>query len=80
MIDIQKMANCLHTTEMGSVRVIRNLNLPLDSDVISYVIDLIKKSEQSNWNRRGKNFYFYATDMVFTINAHSFTLITAHKR
>lgn len=80
MIDICQITNGLHTTDLGAVRVIRNLNLPSDTDVIGYVRALMKNSNQSDWERRGKNFYFHASDMVFTVHAHSFTLITAHKR
>lgn len=80
MTDIHQISNSLHTTDLGAGRVIRNLNLPSDTDVIGYVRALMKDSDQSNWDRQGKNFYFHTSDMIFTVHAHSFTLITAHKR
>ena len=66
----------LHTTELGVERVKRNLNLS-DTDVVAWCKDKTKNS--SNIVRRGKNWYVHTEDAVITVNAHSFTIITAHK-
>jgi hypothetical protein len=66
----------IHTTELGILRIKRNLDLTTDS-----VVDLCEhKIEQADQViRKGKNWYVYADNSVITINAHSYTIITAHK-
>jgi len=66
----------LHTTELGIVRIKRNLNLP-DIDVVAWCKDKIRNS--NSIVRQGKNWYAHTVDAVITVNAHSFTIITAHK-
>lgn len=67
----------LHTTELGVVRIKRNLNLE-DVDVVEWCK---KKTVQpdSTIERRGKNWYIVVDGCEITVNAHSFTIITAHK-
>lgn len=72
-LDVDK----LHTTELGVQRIKRNLNLITD-DVVGWCRDQISQSEKIV--RKGKNWYAYASDAVITVNAHSFTIITAHKQ
>lgn len=67
----------VHTTLMGVDRVKRNLGLS-DVDVVSFCIDMIKDSN-SVITRRGKNYYILVSDFVITVNAHSYTIITAHR-
>lgn len=66
----------LHTTQLGIQRIERNLKL--QEDVVAWcqrqIID-----EQNSVSRKGKNWYVYTKDSVITINAHSDTIITAHK-
>lgn len=69
--------NKLHTTELGVQRIKRNLDLITD-DVVGWCRDQISKSEKIV--RKGKNWYAYTSDAVITVNAHSFTIITAHKQ
>lgn len=67
----------LHTTELGVVRIRRNLSLDTDK-----VVDWCKsKIEAHNAFiiRRGKNWYVNVDDCIITINAYSYTIITAHK-
>jgi len=66
----------IHTTQMGKERIKRNLNLKTD-DVISWC----KKAGQSAdiIIGHGKNWYVYKGGVVITINAYSYTIITAHK-
>jgi len=66
----------LHTTELGAVRIRRNLNLT-DIDLVAWCKDKIRNS--NGIVRRGKNWYVHTGDAIITVNAHSFTIITAHK-
>ena len=67
----------LHTTESGVVRMKRNLSLDVD-DVVSWCKTIIQ-SEQAAITRKGKNWYVSADGCILTINAYSYTIITAHK-
>jgi hypothetical protein len=67
-----------HTTPLGAVRIKRNIGLEMEDDVVEWckqrtltAVDIIRK---------GKNWYVYTDYEVITINAHSYTIITAHKR
>lgn len=66
----------IHTTDLGIMRIKTNLALD-DVDVVQWCIQKIKLSDDIT--RRGKNWYIHAEDFVLTINAHSYTIITAHK-
>ena len=66
----------LKTTELGSVRIKRNLGLP-DIDAVEWCRDKISKSHKIE--KRGKNWYVHANGAIITVNAHSYTIITAHK-
>jgi len=67
----------LHTTPMGIERIRRNLSLG-DVDAVEYCRGLIL-SKNAQIERRGKNFYAHANGCEITVNASSFTIITAHK-
>lgn len=67
----------LHTTELGVVRIKRNLSLDAE-DVVKWCKDKIS-SPQAIITRKGKNWYVAAEGMVITVNAHSYTIITAHR-
>jgi hypothetical protein len=66
----------LHTTPMGEERVRKNLSLDI-LDVIEWCREMITSANRIE--RRGKNWYVYIADAVITVNAHSYTVITAHK-
>lgn len=66
----------IHTTELGAERIRRNINSDI-TDVIVWSKQRIENAK--NITRKGKNWYVYTDDLVLTINAHSFTIITAHK-
>lgn len=68
--------NKIHTTEMGVGRISRNLDI--DGDVVEYCKKKILKDE-SVVERKGKNYYVHVDDCVITVNASSYTIITAHK-
>lgn len=67
----------IHTTELGVVRIKRNLNLANDDVVVWCVNKILDKS--SIIIRKGKNWYVDTGDCTITVNAHSYTIITAHK-
>ena len=66
----------IHTTELGIERIKRNLGLSTD-DVVDWCKQKIENAVEIN--RKGKNWYVYTDQSVITINAHSYTIITAHK-
>lgn len=68
----------IHTTEMGADRIRRNLLLG-DTDVVKWCCSRIL-DESVVIERKGKNWYVHTGDIVITVNAHSYTIITAHKR
>ncbi len=72
---IQNIA-LLHTTELGAERVARNLGLSAD-DVIPWCKQTILQAEEII--REGKNWYVSVGETVITVNAHSYTILTAHK-
>ena len=78
-IDNKLMHNLdkIHTTELGVERIRKNLNLDTD-DVVAWCKDSIKNAD--NIFKKGKNWYAQTKDCIITINAHSFTIITAHKK
>ncbi len=68
--------NKLHTTELGVVRIKRNLSLNTD-DVVEWCKSKIM-DEQAIIERRGKNWYVSIEGVLITVNAYSYTIITAH--
>lgn len=67
----------IHTTELGVVRIKRNLSLDTD-DVVEWCKDKIK-SDHAVITRNGKNWYINTDACIITVNAYSYTIITAHK-
>jgi hypothetical protein len=76
MNDLKNNINKIHTTELGVERIKRNLNLQTD-DVVHWCKQKIEQSDEII--RKGKNWYVYADNSVVTVNAQSYTIITAHK-
>jgi hypothetical protein len=74
-IDIDK----LHTTPMGVERIRRNLDLEAE-DVVDWCKAEVKNAPASTITRNGKNWYVTGNGFVITINVHSHTIITAHKK
>ncbi len=66
----------LHTTEMGVDRIRRNLSLA-DVDVVEWCKSQIL-SKDATISRQGKNWYVTIDGCVITVNASSYTIITAH--
>lgn len=68
----------LHTTELGGIRIRKNLALDT-ADVVAWCRTKIA-SEQAVITRQGKNWYIEADNCIITVNAYSYTIITAHKK
>lgn len=67
----------LHTTEMGIERIKRNLQIETD-DVVQWCrVHILDKN--ASIERIGKNWYAIINNCKITINAHSYTIITAHR-
>ena len=77
MNDLIENIDKLHTTEMGVKRIKRNCQIETD-DVVQWskvrILDTAASTE-----RTGKNWYIVLGDYKITVNAHSYTIITAHK-
>ena len=70
----------LHTTPMGVDRIRRNLALGDDvADVVAWCRAKIESSAAAI-ERKGKNWYAESDGCVITVNAYSWTIITAHKK
>ena len=68
----------LHTTPMGVERIRRNLSLGDDvKDVVAFCSQKIL-TPTANITRQGKNWYVKIDGCIITINAYSYTIITAH--
>ena len=67
----------VHTTEMGVGRISKNLGIT--GDVVEICKEKILKKE-SVVERKGKNYYVEIDNCIITVNASSFTIITAHKK
>ena len=67
----------VHTTELGVGRIKKNLSLEHVEDVVSWCREIIS-DPTSEITRRGKNYYVHADQCIITVNALSFTIITAH--
>ena len=72
-----KNIDLVHTTEMGVDRIKRNLKIETN-DVVGYCKQKVL-DKSCNIYRQGKNCYCEIEDIVITINAYSYTIITAHK-
>lgn len=67
----------LHTTDLGNVRIKKNLSLDV-ADVVSWCREKIEDIDAAII-RKGKNWYINIENCEITVNAYSYTIITAHK-
>lgn len=67
----------LHTTALGAGRIRKNLGLTV-ADEVAWCRDRISDS-RAQIVRRGKNWYVTLDGCVITVNASSYTIITAHR-
>lgn len=75
--ELLKNIEKLHTTELGVERIKRNVQIDVE-DVVHYCAEIILK-EDSVMERKGKNWYIYSDMIQITVNAYSYTIITAHR-
>lgn len=75
--DLLLHLDSIHTTEMGIERIKKNLSLNTD-DVVGWCRDRIADSK-ATISRQRKNWYVIIDNCQITVNAHSYTIITAHK-
>ena len=69
----------LHTTPMGVDRIRRNLALSDDvKDVVAFCRQKIL-DDKASITRQGKNWYVKIDGCIITVNAYSYTIITAKK-
>ena len=66
----------IHTTEMGVIRIKKNLKLDTE-DVVEYCKDKVL-DKNCNIYKQGKNWYCEIDNIKITINSYSYTIITAH--
>ena len=66
----------IHTTEMGIDRIKKNLKLNINN-VVDYCKNKILDKNCIIY-KQGKNWYCEIDDIKITINANSYTIITAH--
>lgn len=67
----------LHTTELGVIRIKKNLSLNVEN-VIEWCKEKISLSN-AEITRKGKNWYITIDNCIITVNAYSYTVITSHK-
>ncbi len=75
MKELLKNVDKIHTTLLGEKRIKENLDINED------VLDYCKKkvlNQHCQITRKGKNWYCEIDNVVITINAYSYTIITAH--
>ncbi len=77
MNELIKHIDKLHTTELGVMRICRNLTLE-NINVVEWCKSKILDNN-TIITRQGKNWYATIDNVKITINAHSYTIITAHK-
>lgn len=75
--DLLENLDALHTTELGVIRVKKNLSLDTD-DVVDWCKAKIN-SAGAVITRSGKNWYVNVDNCIITVNAYSYTIITAHR-
>lgn len=70
----------LHTTDMGLIRIKKNLFLNESltiKEVIDYCINIITNNRTLIY-KEGKNFYCILNNIKITINSYNYGIITAH--
>lgn len=68
----------VHTTDMGAGRITKNLGLK-NEEPVEWCRNKIKDRD-SRITRKGKNWYVETGSCIITVNAYSYTIITAHRK
>lgn len=71
------MMDQIHTTRLGIERIKRNLGVDSD-DIVTWCKAKMSQKEAVSY-KQGKNWYVEVENYRFTVNASSYTMITAHK-
>lgn len=75
LLNIEK----LHTTDLGVIRIKKNLLLDEEADVVEWCREKIQ-DPGALIDRRGKNWYINIDHCEITVNTYSYTIITAHRK
>ena len=76
--ELLKNLPLLHSTTMGVQRIKKNLGLTEDAgDTVEFCRNAILRDD-CKITRQGKNWYCQIDGMIITVNAYSYTIITAH--
>lgn len=75
------IANQFKNTELGFLRIKKNLNIThfSDEETETYLNKIILSTPLEHIETKGKNHYFkcFEYNAILTVNPHSFTIITA---
>jgi len=77
ILELMSNIDKIHTTKLGAERIKRNLCLNVE-DVVGWCKQKVQ-DENSFITRKGKNWYVSIDGCEITINANSYTIITAHR-
>ena len=66
----------LHTTDLGVIRIKKNLKIECD-DVVEFIKEKVL-DKNSYIYKKGKNYYVEIDDYIITINSYNYSIITAH--
>ncbi len=78
MNDLIANIDKLHTTKLGAERITRNLQIETD-DAVQWCRAQILRPD-AVIARAGKNWYIRVPNCIITVNAYSYTVITAHRQ
>lgn len=76
-IELIENLDSVHTTILGEMRIRKNLLITCDP--VEWCREKIVDSK-AVITRKGKNWYVNVDGCVITINAQSYTIITAHRK
>ena len=77
MNDLIENIDRLHTTDLGKERIKKNLHIDID-DVLKWCRTKIL-NKNARFEKSGKNWYIIIENFRITVNAGSYTIITAHR-
>ena len=66
----------LHTTELGVIRIKKNLKIEYN-DVVEYIKNKVLDKNAYIY-KNGKNYYVEIDNIIITINSYNYCIITAH--
>lgn len=76
--ELIKNISRIHTTKLGVERIKRNISVYID-DVVEWCKNTIL-NKNCIVKKKGKNWYALIDDIIITINANSYTIITVKKK